>query len=139
MNITVSFQLYNTKYLPKITQHIEIARSPWIDGIVSLPTPLSQIALKLLITENDNNSSDQTLNLISSTLIEPSAKFSSELLLLTPRGISMPTGRPFLLGTADVKSYVVQSRPDDESVAASSLVLLLLFNARLAKLIKCIS
>lgn len=35
-----------------------MARSPWIVGIVSLPTVLSQIALKFVITENDNNNSE---------------------------------------------------------------------------------
>lgn len=45
---------------PRMTQAIEMARKPWIDGIVSLPTLRSQIALKLLMTENDSNSSDQT-------------------------------------------------------------------------------
>lgn len=52
------FNCVNIIYLPKITHAIDIARNPCIDGIVSLPTLLSQIALKLLITENDNKSSE---------------------------------------------------------------------------------
>ncbi len=43
-----------------MTQAIDIALRPLIDGIVSLPTRLSQIALKLVTIENDNRSSDHT-------------------------------------------------------------------------------
>lgn len=127
-NWKIIFTIKIWRNLPKITHAIEIARSPWMDGIVSWPTPRSQIVLKLVTTENDSSSSDQTLSLISSTLMESSAKFSSELLLFMPRGITMPMAKSFLFGTALVKSYVVQPIPDDESVA-SSLVRFLLFKA----------
>lgn len=36
-----------------------------MEGIVSLPTRLSQIALKLVTMENDNKSSDQTPRMIN--------------------------------------------------------------------------
>lgn len=85
--------------------------------------------------ENDNSNSDQTLNLISPTLIEESAKFSSESLLFIPRGITIPIGKSFLFGTALVKSYVVQPMPDDESVA-SSFVRRLFFNAFFARFVR---
>lgn len=137
-----------------------------MEGIVSLPTRLSQIALKLVTIENDNSSSDQTpkditqksfigilwkkrcnvdaiiskflifyfiemlkysLNLTSSDsdITDDSiAKFSSELLLFMLRGITIPTGRSFLFGTASVRSYVVQLMPDDESDANSLVIFL---------------
>lgn len=44
---------------PKMTQAIEMARKPCMDGMVSLPTLRSQMARELVITENDNNSSSQ--------------------------------------------------------------------------------
>lgn len=74
------------------------------------------------------------LNLISPKLME-SAKFSSELLLFMPRGMTMPMGKSFLFGTALVKSYVVQPMPDDESVTMSSLTWRFCRNARLARVI----
>lgn len=51
---------YYQNYSPRITQAIDMALSPWMEGIVSLPTRLSQIALKLVTIENDNRSSDHT-------------------------------------------------------------------------------
>lgn len=116
-----------------MTQAIEKARKPWIHGTVSLPTFRSQITLKLVITENDNNSLDQTPNSLSSTLIEVSAKFSSELLLFMPCGITMPMGKSFLLVTEFLKTYVV-SMPEEESVVSSSLIIRLFFNARFTRL-----
>lgn len=116
-----------------MTQSIEIARNPWMEGIVSLPTFLSQIDWKLVTKENDRSNSAHTpikqIDIkkykadVTNTKILPSfsssvavgsiAKFSSELLLLTPVG--MLNDLFALSGNPCVKSYVVHPRPEDDS------------------------
>lgn len=96
IRIKIGMPLYNQ--LPKMTQAMEMARKPCMHGTVSLPTFRSQITLKLVITENDNRSRHQTLSFFA-MFIETSAKFSSELLLFMPWGMTMPMGKSFLLGT----------------------------------------
>lgn len=45
---------------PKITHAMEMDRNPCITEIVSLPTDLSQICLKFILTEKESNISDNT-------------------------------------------------------------------------------
>lgn len=114
-----------------MTQAMEMARKPWMHGTVSLPTFRSQITLKLVMTENDNRSRHQTLSFFA-IFIDTSAKFSSELLLFMPCGMTIPMGRSFLLGAELLNAYVV-SMLDDESVASSSFRMLRFSNVRLAR------
>ncbi len=65
----------------------------------------------LNLTSSDSEMTDDSI-----------AKFSSELLLFMLRGMTIPIGRSFLLGTASVRSYVVQLIPDDESDASSLVI-----------------
>lgn len=56
-NKIVKHHFSTRKILPRITHAIEKALNPWIEGMVSLPTFLSQMALKLVMMENDNRNS----------------------------------------------------------------------------------